>query len=452
MASPTSTHTGGSPGDPFLIELETGVGQLLSTAVPDGLSNPYSSAQDGCAAASQTIDAYTGEGNGNAFTGVQNAGSFGGEGDTAAPSLTLAYGVDTSAWPGADGTISANSDSATANTPEAPAPDLTNQAQYYQQQSQTPYDPGPAAVEPDAGPRDLTPDQMAVLVAKYAQFDVELAASQVDPVNEYHSWINDPSAWDRGPPAAGSMAISLWNGITGAAVDLLRLVIAPQTYGSPPETQPPELLDFFSGLKSTLRADYTYEEGPGPFGSRGAEEGLELLWGGVFNLGLGAGLGEWAEIPEIGEIGEATNFNTIVAETGGETLGGGGTPLMRYNFGGEGERAGFTDVNAMIGNRLSEAQIRAANPTGSFVQADIGEFLQKAPSGSASEIVAKQIPSMALGRNASTIAANMERVLAPGGTAQFTVSSPLGPAITEPFEEVGFICVGNGCRFTKPME
>jgi len=178
----------------------------------------------------------------------------------------------------------------------------------------------------------------------------------VEPGNEYHSWINDPSTWDRGAPAVGSMSISVWNGITGAAVDLVRLIIAPQTYGSPPEAQPPELLDFFNGIKSALRADYTYEEGPGLFGRRGAEEVLELLWGGAFNIGVGAGLGELAEISEIGAIGEiggideAANVNAIVAETGGEVLGGGG------------EEAGFIDVDAMeLGDEMETAPSEETN-------------------------------------------------------------------------------------------
>jgi hypothetical protein len=121
----------------------------------------------------------------------------------------------------------------------------------------------------------------------------------------------------------------------------------------------------------------------------------------------------------------------------------------RYNFGGEGEKPGFIDVNAMIGNRLTEVQIRARNPTGGFIQADMAEFLEKADSDSASEIWAGQIPSQALGKNPSSIAANMKRVLVPGGTAKFNVSSGVGPAVTKSFEEAGFVCQSHGCSFTK---
>ncbi len=121
----------------------------------------------------------------------------------------------------------------------------------------------------------------------------------------------------------------------------------------------------------------------------------------------------------------------------------------RYNFGGEGEKPGFIDVNAMIGNTLTEAQIRARNPTGGIIQADMGDFLEKAKSGSASEIWGGRIPSQALGKNPSSIAANMKRVLAPGGTAKFNVSSGLGPAIAKPFEEAGFVCQSHGCSYTK---
>jgi hypothetical protein len=122
----------------------------------------------------------------------------------------------------------------------------------------------------------------------------------------------------------------------------------------------------------------------------------------------------------------------------------------RYNLGGEGEKPGFIDVNAMIGNRLSEAEIRARNPTGDFIRADLAEFLQTADSESASEIYGKQIPSMALGKDPGGIASNMKRVLASGGKAQFNVSSPIANSpIAKAFEAAGFVCKSNGCSFTK---
>lgn len=126
-----------------------------------------------------------------------------------------------------------------------------------------------------------------------------------------------------------------------------------------------------------------------------------------------------------------------------------GKTLRVYNFGGEGELAGATDVNAMSGNKLTEAQIRAKNPTGDFVQADIAEFLEKAESESAEGIQAKQIPSVAL-KNPGSIASNIKRVLAPGKKAVITVSTGVGGPIKAAFEEAGFTCQSHGCYYTKP--
>jgi hypothetical protein len=46
--------------EPVLIEIESDAGQLLSSAVTDGLSDPYSPAQGGWNLGSQQIDPYTG--------------------------------------------------------------------------------------------------------------------------------------------------------------------------------------------------------------------------------------------------------------------------------------------------------------------------------------------------------------------------------------------------------
>jgi hypothetical protein len=161
------------------------------------------------------------------------------------------------------------------------------------------------------------------------------------------------------------------------------------------------------------------------------------------------GLRVWWMVEGPGAIKALSDAMPLLTSTLGSVTAHGGEGLRRYNFGGEGEKAGMTDVNAMIGNRLSETQIRAANPTGDFIQADIAEFLENAKSGSAKEILANRIPSMAIGRKASSIALNMKRVLAPGGTARFSVSSQLSPGDYKAFEEVGFVCESNGCRFTK---
>ena len=57
---------------------------------------------------------------------------------------------------------------------------------------------------------------------------------------------------------------------------------------------------FFAGLKSAVGVQYPYSQGPGPFGRGGSEKGLEAFWGGVFNLALGAGLGELSELGALG--------------------------------------------------------------------------------------------------------------------------------------------------------
>ena len=44
--------------EPFLTDIDSGADQLLSTAVPDGLSNPYSSAEGGWTIGPQEVDPY----------------------------------------------------------------------------------------------------------------------------------------------------------------------------------------------------------------------------------------------------------------------------------------------------------------------------------------------------------------------------------------------------------
>jgi len=145
------------------------------------------------------------------------------------------------------------------------------------------------------------------------------------------------------------------------------------------------------------------------------------------------------------------NAQIVVKNPSADESGSAGArgTLQVYNLGGEGEVPGATDVNALKGNRLSEEQIRARNPTGEFVREDIGAFLEKAETGSAEKIVANKIPSMALGKDPTSIAENMKRVLAPGGRASFTQSSPLGPHVKQAFEAAGFICNNFGCSYIK---
>jgi hypothetical protein len=172
----------------ILTDIDSGAAQLLSTAAPDGLSDPFNSAQGGWIVGSQEVDPYTNVAvasgtlnpfvgqevdpytnvaadgaNPNAFTGDQNVDPFTGSGAVIVPGKVEL------------------------------APDDLTPGQHYQQQSLTPYDTasslalsGQSAipsfiqaspVEPDTA-RKLTPDEMAALVAKYAQYDAELAASQ----------------------------------------------------------------------------------------------------------------------------------------------------------------------------------------------------------------------------------------------------------------------------------
>jgi len=70
-----------SPGGPLdETEIVSGADQLLSSAVPGGLSDPFDPAQGGWVASSQSVDPYTGMAGGrdtlNAFTGVQNVDPF----------------------------------------------------------------------------------------------------------------------------------------------------------------------------------------------------------------------------------------------------------------------------------------------------------------------------------------------------------------------------------------
>jgi hypothetical protein len=65
--------------EPVLTDIESGASQLLSTAAPDGLSDPFSNAQAGWISNSQTINPYTGEtagGDDNVFPGGQTVDPF----------------------------------------------------------------------------------------------------------------------------------------------------------------------------------------------------------------------------------------------------------------------------------------------------------------------------------------------------------------------------------------
>jgi hypothetical protein len=112
----STTALGDALDEPVLTDIESGASQLLSTAAPDGLSNPFSSAQGGWIIGSQEVDPYTNVAsasgtpnpfvgrdvdpytnvpaestNPNPFTGSQDVDPYGG-----VQNSMLAFGVDTS--------------------------------------------------------------------------------------------------------------------------------------------------------------------------------------------------------------------------------------------------------------------------------------------------------------------------------------------------------------------
>jgi RHS repeat-associated protein len=163
-------------------------------------------------------------------------------------------------------------------------------------------------------------------------------------------------------------------------------------------------------------------------------------------------------VPEVanesGVLGWAIGFafaNALIifgmARIGGGGGGSGGGKGLKLNLGGEGEAAGFTDVNPLVGNKLSEAEIIARNPSGGFVRAGVEALPFEAES--VSEVIANKLPPQVVGRNPAKIASEMKRVLGPGGTARFTTGSQISPEVKAIFEAEGFVCENFGCRFRK---
>ncbi len=94
---------------------------------------------------------------------------------------------------------------------------------------------------------------------------------------------------------------------------------------------------------------------------------------------------------------------------------------IRLNLGGEGEMAGYIDVNPLIGNRRTMEEIIKKNPTGGFVMAG-AEALPFADN-SVSEIVALRLPSVVIDELGPAIANEIIRVLKPGGSVMLTCAT-----------------------------
>jgi hypothetical protein len=126
-------------------------------------------------------------------------------------------------------------------------------------------------------------------------------------------------------------------------------------------------------------------------------------------------------------------------------------PEVRINAGGEGELAGWVDLNPCDGsNRLSADQIRAKNPTGDLVIGGIEDIATIFAPNSAPEVRANRLPSLVIGRHAEEIAKGVKAVLKPGGKASITCSSPLGPDVIQIFQSAGWKTGTNGATFVKP--
>jgi hypothetical protein len=122
---------------------------------------------------------------------------------------------------------------------------------------------------------------------------------------------------------------------------------------------------------------------------------------------------------------------------------------VRLNLGGEGEVQGFVNVNPMIGNQQSLEAILKRDPTGAVL--DAGAEALPYPDKSVKEIRGNALPSPVLGRFGRQIAAEILRVLVPGGTAQFSSRTPFAKDLVDHLESLGFKMVGqNMARFTQP--
>ncbi|MEG3838645.1 SpvB/TcaC N-terminal domain-containing protein [Microcoleus sp. herbarium14] len=132
---------------------------------------------------------------------------------------------------------------------------------------------------------------------------------------------------------------------------------------------------------------------------------------------------------------------TSGGSSGSGGSGGSSSKPIRLNLGGEGEKTGYTDVNPLVGNKLSRDQIIAKNPSGSFIQAGAEELLNHYQPGTVAEITSQALPSVVIGRNADAIASNVSSVLASGGKATIHSNTSVfgqGTASRKVFEKYGF--------------
>lgn len=148
-----------APQQPVVTDDASGVSKLLSTASQTGLSNPYGQAETGWLSSPLPVDSYTG--------GAIPGGS-----------LTNYVGSDAGTYTGtSEDTGVANSYTGTPNPyPYADSPNA----------SSTPVDASLTATyngpfEPDMGVHEATQAELDAMVARFAQYDAQLAAGQADP-------------------------------------------------------------------------------------------------------------------------------------------------------------------------------------------------------------------------------------------------------------------------------
>jgi ubiquinone/menaquinone biosynthesis C-methylase UbiE len=109
---------------------------------------------------------------------------------------------------------------------------------------------------------------------------------------------------------------------------------------------------------------------------------------------------------------------------------------VRISLGGEGDSAGYINVNSLEGNIRTAAQIKARGPL-VLGRAEKLPF----PDRSVSEIVTN-LPGTVWGRQTEAIISEMQRVLAPGGKIRATCLQPIfteGNPIRSTFEKSGFV-------------
>ncbi len=124
---------------------------------------------------------------------------------------------------------------------------------------------------------------------------------------------------------------------------------------------------------------------------------------------------------------------------------------LRLNLGGEGEVAGFINVNPLMGNKRDVASMLARDPSGA-VQESGAEALPY-PDRSVREIRANALPSPVIGRQGKEIAAEILRVLVPGGIAHLHSNTMFALDITAHLVSLGFEMIApNMAHYTKPPD